>query len=388
MKRNSELDIESKVKRMHEDAESRSSDIQSHEDDDVLSDASSEPKRSSSEIKVFSNKKLDLSAIPVKPVQSSKKPAKSKQAEIVLTFTNSSVLKRFMEPIIHSVKKIRFFICKNQVLKDNTGVEQFFTGFRTECHDQAFTLADRGMFECDIETTLADEVINQMDFCVTSDAFMESLIASTLKETCLSISKYADQPDKISFESINNENDVRTVYNCNLVDSSQVDSLDGFCIELGFHINVRKSALEGLSLSAKRCGASSLSFDLWQSIDPNDPLITHSKMSVGFEGINTSGSHDFFISTRKIISNDGQAKWVPLTTSVGLEHIETLVLEKRSSNSYDNKKLRLFLNHMDCAWVLVHLAIDNSTQPLVLECLLGGQKTKHTVIVAPKESSI
>jgi hypothetical protein len=83
-----------------------------------------------------------------------------------------------------------------------------------------------------------------------------------------------------------------------------------------------------------------------------------------------------------------QITWVPMSNSAGLDTIETLKMEKRCSNEYDNKKLRMFLNHMDCTWVLVHLCTDNTTQPLVLDCILGGAKTKHTVIVAPKEAGM
>jgi hypothetical protein len=39
---------------------------------------------------------------------------------------------------------------------------------------------------------------------------------------------------------------------------------------------------------------------------------------------------------------------------------------------------------MECNWVLVHLGNDNTQQPLVLDCKLGGENTKHTIIVAPK----
>ena len=216
-------------------------------------------------------------------------------------------------------------------------------------------------------------------------------MSSTLKETDLCITRYSDANDKITFESINNENDVRALYTCNLVDSSQVDSLDGIAIELGFHVNVLMSTLKELSLNAKRCGAPTLRFDLWQAVDLTDAAVVHSKMCIGFVGPNTSGSHDFYISTRKNVSKnssgESEVKWEPLQTSVGLEAMEDLVLEKKCSNEYDNKKLRMFLNHMECSWVLVHLCTDNTTQPLVLDCMLGGAHTKHTVIVAPKETA-
>lgn len=328
-------------------------------------------------ITVFSNKTLDASRVPPKPLPVVK-TTRRKAHDFRMIFTNGVLLRKFLEPAAHAVKKMRFVIC----------VTPEFTGFKIECHDQAFTLADRGIFECDID---APGDVNGEIFCVTAESFMEALVSSTLKETDLCITRYTDASDKITFESINNENDVRALYTCNLVDSSQVDSLDGIAIELGFHVNVLMSTLKELSLNAKRCCAPTLRFDLWQAVDLHDTAIVHSKMCIGFTGPNTSGSHDFYISTRKNVSKnasgESEVKWEPLQTSVGLEAMEDLVLEKRCSNEYDNKKLRMFLNHMECSWVLVHLCTDNTTQPLVLDCMLGGAHTKHTVIVAPKESA-
>lgn len=365
------------------------------DDDDDHSSVSSKEESSDEEsgpspskkapVKVFSNKTLDTSKVPPKPAP--KGPRKAEKAFIFrLTFTNGVLLRKFLEPAAHAVKKMRFVICQGV---ETTAGEGPFTGFRIECHDQAFTLADRGVFECDVEAGAAAGTANGNDFCVTADAFMEALSASTLKETDLRITKYADSEDRITFESTNNENDVRAVYNCGLVDSSQVDSLDGISIDLGFHVNVSMSTLKELSLNAKRCGASTLRFDLWQAPDPKDALVMHSKMCIGFQGLNTSGSHDFFISCRKTASAaSGASTWTPLSTSVGLDTLDTLTMERRCSNEYDNKKLRLFLNHMECQWVLVHLCTDNSTKPLVLDCSLGGSRTKHTVIVAPKETGV
>jgi hypothetical protein len=115
-------------------------------------------------------------------------------------------------------------------------------------------------------------------------------------------------------------------------------------------------------------------------------------MCIGFNGMNTSGSHHFFISTRKeiVVMADGSSSvtWSPVKYTVGLDELESLKMEKKCSNEYDNKKLRLFLNHMECQYVLVHLCTDNTTQPLVLDCIIGGARTKHTVIVAPKETGV
>jgi len=112
-------------------------------------------------------------------------------------------------------------------------------------------------------------------------------------------------------------------------------------------------------------------------------------MCVGFGGENTSGTTDFYIGMRKstVLLDDGTTKslWKPLEHPLKIDVMETMSLEKRSYNEYDNKKLRKFLNNMECQFALVHLCTDNTAQPLVLDCVLGGSKTKHTLIVAPKE---
>jgi hypothetical protein len=335
------------------------------------------------DVKVFSNKTLDASRVPPKPVMKPKTKS-GKPYDFRLIFTNGTLLRKFLEPAAHAVKKMRFVICMPQNSED-------FRGFKIECHDQAFTLADRGLFECDVDSNKATSP-DGTSFCVTAEAFMEALVSSTLKETDLSITRYCgadgSEGDKITFESTNNENDVRTVYTCGLVDSSNVDSLDGLTIDLGFHVNVQMSTLKELSLNARRCGAPTLRFDLWQAPDATNPNITHSKMCVGFEGTNTSGAHDFFISmqkdTKQNASGESEVTWT-LSSPKG-QDMESLQLEKKCSNEYDNKKLRMFLNHMECQYVLVHLCTDNTTKPLVLDCVLGGARTKHTVIVAPKET--
>jgi hypothetical protein len=334
------------------------------------------------DVKVFSNKNLDMSKVPPKPLAGIKK-ASSKAFDFRLIFTNGVLLRKFLEPAAHAVKKMRFVICQ--------GEPDAFTGFKIECHDTAFTLADRGLFECDIESSKGPKAADGISFCVNAESFMEALLACTLKETDICITRYSGNDDKITFESTNNENDVRAAYTCGLVDSSNVDSLDGISIELGFHVNVHMSTLKELSLNAKRCGAPTLKFDLWQATDTKDPTVVHSKMCVGFQGQNTTGSHDFYISTRREMkigsSGNEEVSWSPLASPAGLDAIEALVMDKKCTNEYDNKKLRLFLNHMECSWVLVHLCTDNTVQPLVLDCIIGGARTKHTVIVAPKETS-
>jgi len=341
-------------------------------------------------VKVFSNKTIDESKVPPKPAALATlgaPPKKKKETpfDFRLVFTNGILLRKFLEPAAHAVKKMRFSICHPEKLDE-------FHGFKIECHDQAFTLADRGLFECFVDSNVPNASgrcsADGITFCVSAEAFMDALMASTLKETNLQITRYTKDVDRLTFESINNDNDVRSVYHCNLMDTTQVDSLDGISIELGFHVNVHMATLKEMSLNAKRCGAPTLKFDLWQCTDPKDANILHSKMCIGFQGLNTSGVHDFFISLEKKTENgpDGpHIVWEPLKVNPGLDFVEELPLKKCCSNEYDNKKLRMFLNHMEAQWVLVHLCTDNSVQPLVLECKMGGSRTQHTLIVAPKE---
>jgi hypothetical protein len=291
-------------------------------------------------------------------------------------------LRKFLEPAARAVKKMRFVVCQDDS-------PDGFTGFKIECHDPAFTLADRGMFECDVDSTSTESKADGAMFCVEASSFMEALLSSTLKETCICITRYDDAKDRVVFESTNNENDVRTVYSCGVVDPSSIDTLDGISIDLGFHLHVQMATLKELSLNAKRCRAPTLIFELYQAVDPDDSLITYSKMCVGFGGENTSGTTDFYIGMRRstTVGQDGgpQVLWTPLDKPLRIEAMEAMKLEKRSYNEYDNKKLRKFLNNMECQFALVHLCTDNTAQPLVLDCVLGGSKTKHTLIVAPKE---
>lgn len=361
----------------------------SESDRSSVTEDSRESKRQKTDAKkvVVSNKKVDPKSVPSKPAGPLKTGLSgSKSFFFKMIFTNGSLLRKFLEPVAHSVKKIRFILVKSPE----------FTGFRMEAHDAYFTLANKSRFECDIEagtgihgSKLTDDEINKYVFCVRAKSFMEALTASALKETTLSICRYHNNQDHITFESINNENDIRTVYTCSMVENSEVESLDSIKIQLGFHVNINLGTLKELSLNAKRCGALTVKFDLFQAKDTSDPEIIHSKMSIGFEGEETSGSTDFYLSTKKVTKvTDGKTVhiWEPLP-GLSMTNQEGLTLEKKCSNEYDNSKLRLFLNHMECQWVLVHLGNDNTQQPLVLDCVLGGRNTKHTIIVAPKETS-
>lgn len=191
-----------------------------------LASGTSEAGKDGDAVKVFSNKTLDPSKVPPKPANmgqaATKSKKKSRHYDFRLTFTNGVLLRKFLEPAAHAVKKMRFVVCKSEA----------FTGFRIECHDSGYTLADKGMFECDVDSNMPPGKPCQAHgaiFCVNAEAFMEALMASTLKETDLTLTRYmgpdGSESDRITFECTNNENDVRASYTCDLVDASQVCGL-------------------------------------------------------------------------------------------------------------------------------------------------------------------
>lgn len=305
---------------------------------------------------VYSNKTIDPKTIPPKPL--AKKPDPGAPFDFKLVFTNANLLRKFLEPVAHSVTKMRFTLCKDE-----------FIGFTMEAHAADFTLASKSKFECDV-------IGNETTFCVNTKAFMQALNAGSLKDTTISITKYKSSLDVVTFEAINNESDVRTVYTCALVENSQVESLSFISLKLGFHVNIHLSLLKDLILNARKCGATSLLFDLWQSELKDD--VIHSKMTIGFQGLETSGTHEFFLSAKKL-QKDGMTAWEPVPSPT-----PNIPMTKKCHSEYDNNKLRLFVNHMECQWVLVHLSNENKPEPLVLEFVMGGANTKHIVMIGPK----
>jgi hypothetical protein len=94
------------------------------------------------------------------------------------------------------------------------------------------------------------------------------------------------------------------------------------------------STLKELSLNAKRCGASTLKFELFEGDDPKDFNVKHSKMSIGFAGDETNGSHDFFLSTRrstKMIDDKSVVVWDPMP-GLSMNNQSGLSMEKKCSN--------------------------------------------------------
>jgi hypothetical protein len=305
------------------------------------------------DVKLASNKFLHESSIPPKPQSmglggtfSSKKVISSKKINFRMIFTNGSMFYKFLLPIASAVHELRM----------NLVATPDFTGIRLEAHDTYLTLANKSRYECDIEAgfaadgaPLAPEDLTGLSFCVPAASFMQTLGCATLKDTVLTITKYSDAPDKVTFESVTNENDVQTVYSCDLLAESRLESLKGMQFNLGYHVNIYLKTLKEQTVNAKKCGASTIFFALYQAEDVDDTDVVHSRLSVGFKGTVTSGCHDFYQSARKIEREEENGskiiEWEPLASLKSAKR-QGIQMKQCSYNEYDNSKLRLFLNHM------------------------------------------
>jgi hypothetical protein len=301
------------------------------------------------EVKLASNKFLHESAIPPKPTSMgifSKKAPLSKKINFRMIFTNGSMFYKFLLPIASAVHELRMNLVSTAE----------FTGIRLEAHDTYLTLANKSRYECDIEAgftsdgaPLAPEELTGLSFCVPAASFMQTLGCATLKDTVLTITKYSDSPDKVTFESVTNENDVQTVYSCDLLAESRLESLKGMQFNLGYHVNIYLKTLKEQTVNAKKCGASTIFFALYQADDTEDADVVHSRLSVGFKGTVTSGCHDFYQSARKIERDEENGskviEWEPLASLKSAKR-QGIQMKQCSYNEYDNSKLRLFLNHM------------------------------------------
>jgi hypothetical protein len=346
-----------------EEMESEASVVDTESDDEPSKPELKRPRETvEKEKKVF---------IPSKPLPTQKNTRKN--YDFKLTITNGQNFLRFMLPVANAVNEMRF----------NLSMTPLFTGIRLEAHDTCATLANISKFDCDIDPgtsegkILSKEDISAITFCVATKTFMQTMNCSVLKEAVLTITRYHEKSDALTFESSSNEDDVKALYSCTLLDQASQDPLQ-FSINLNFHVTVELKTLKELSQNAKKCGAASIRFEVFQIVDKNDESIVHSKMSIGFKSGSTSGSHGFFHSARKSIRN-GVVEW---TSIPGTSYNEE-GMERKCNNSYDISKLRTFLSHMDCDWALIHLPDDNTEQPLVIECDLGGPNTKHTIIISP-----
>jgi hypothetical protein len=292
---------------------------------------------------------------------------------------NPSLFFKFINAIASAVTELKLMLC----------VSEAFTGLNVESHDSYMHIASKSKFSCSI--TYGEEETKALNkitpIFVLANTFLQTLsMSDSIGESVLTITKYKKTPDKLCFECSSDENDASSSWMCDLLDTSRLESLEGIKLTLHYHVNLRLKSLKQLCANAKKSGANSLLIELYQCADKSDDSILHSLLCIGFAGTLTSGKNKFYQSAKKSIIDDGKNRRIEWNQLTGLdeEKRDSLKYDLKSSNEYDNGKLRMFLNHMDIEWVLLHLCDDSSEQPLVLDCILADKNTKHTIIVAPK----
>jgi hypothetical protein len=332
-------------------------------------------------------KTLDVAQIPPRPASlgptlapgASAASTKSKRAKPFLfrvEFTDGVSARKFLDVVASAVTEMRFHII----------AEKGFTGLRLEAHDANWHTAIRSQLECSVKAGSTPEggpatlqSLHETSFTVSAGRFMTALDCALLKDTTLSLTRYhSTVKEEITFEAITNEDDVRTAYAAPLIASpdTQLGNISHVAVELGFHVNVNIDVLAKLCSIAKKCAAATMDFEVFQAVDAHDPAVLHSRMHIGFGEF---GGHDFFLTSRR-----SGTDWVPVTGPTEAER-EDIVYVRKSSNSYDAAKLRLFVGKLATEWVLVHLSNSNATKPLVLEASMGSGKSQHAIMVAPRE---
>lgn len=329
------------------------------------------------------SKMLDSAQIPPKPLSLSAgaapKAQKAKRPKAYLfrvDFTDGVSARKFLDVVASAVAEMRFHI----------SAEKGFTGLRLEAHDSNWHTAIRSQLECSLTAgehldgrAATLEELNGTSFTVSAARFMTALDCALLKDTTLSLTRYhSHAKEEVTFEAITNEDDVRTAYAAPLIASpdTQLGSLSQVVVQLGFHVNVNIDVLAKLCSIAKKCAAATMDFEVFQAVDTRDEAVLHSRMHIGFEDF---GGHDFYLTARKS-GND----WVPVTGPSEAER-EEIAYARKSSNSYDAAKLRLFVGKLATDWVLVHLSNNSATKPIVLEASMGSGKSNHAIMVAPRE---
>jgi hypothetical protein len=312
-------------------------------------------------------------------VKSSKDSSKQHRYLYKLSINNPNLFLKFINAIASAVTELKIMLVSSEQ----------HTGLCIESHDSYMHIASKSKFSCSVnvpENSLyARTTIPHIN--VLANTFLQTLtISDTIGDSILNILKYEDSPDKLFFECTSEENDASSSWSCDLLDSTHLESLEGIKLTLHYHVNIKLKSLKQLCANAKKSGSNSLLIELYQSKDEKDESVIHSMLCIGFSGTATSGTNKFYQSARKKVSEENNQKkieWVQLT-GLTEDQRDALKYELKSSNEYDNNKLRLFLNHMDIEWVLLHLCDDSSEQPLVLDCILADKNTKHCIIVAPK----
>lgn len=311
-----------------------------------------------------------------------KKSIKKNKCVFKLSLNNPNLFLKFINAIACAVSELKIMFCTEE---GPLG----FSGLSIESHDSYMHIACKSKFSCSITIPEDSKYYGKSlpSINVLSNTFLQTLtISDTIGDSILNIVMLEDHQDKLFFECTSEENDASSSWSCDLLDSSRLESLEGIKLTLHYHVNIKLKSLKQLCANAKKSGASSLLIELFQCKDTQEEGVVHSMLCIGFQGTATSGSNKFYQSARKKITEEGGQKkieWVQLT-GLTEEQREQMNYELKSSNEYDNNKLRLFLNHMDIEWILLHLCDDSTEQPLVLDCILADKNTKHCIIVAPK----
>lgn len=343
-------------------------------DDEMLSEddtqISKKRRMLSNKISAPINKDDFKNKVPVKIIENDRKYFYK------ISLNNPSLFFKFINAIASAVTE----------LKINLQVSDNFTGLNVESHDSYMHIACKSKFSCNIQINPVHKTTKSIN--VLASTFLQTLnMSDSIGDSILTITRYEDDPDKLVFECTSDENDASSSWFCDLLETSHIESLDGIKLTLHYHVNLRLKSLKQLCSNAKKSGATSLLIELYQCRDKIDTDVLHSLLCIGFKGTLTSGKNKFYQSAKKVVIEDTptskKIEWNQLSGLTDEEKVN-LKYELKSSNEYDNGKLRMFLNHMDIEWVLFHLCDDESEQPLVLDCILADKNTKHCIIVAPK----
>lgn len=325
------------------------------------------------------NNQTKMNPTSFENVMMAKKSEKSRKYSYQISLNNPSLFLKFINAIASAVTEIKLILC----------VSDSFTGLNVESHDSYMHIASKSKFSCSVMygESESKNPSSVTPINVLANTFLQTLnMSDSIGDSVLTITKYLDTPDKLCFECTSDENDASSSWSCDLLDTSHLESLEGIKLTLHYHVNLRLKSLKQLCANAKKSGSNSLLIELYQCTDREDENILHSLLCIGFTGTLTSGKNKFYQSAKKSVIEEGKTRRIEWNQLSGLteEEREKMKYELKSSNEYDNGKLRMFLNHMDIEWVLLHLCDDSSEQPLVLDCILADKNTKHCVIVAPK----
>lgn len=314
-----------------------------------------------------------------------------------ITLTNPTSMQRFLCSVIKVVPEMRFHLICTPTMR----------GFRMEAHDAGLSLAAKSRYECDLEagtesngTPLDDDALNGISFCVQSELFGLALKCATRKETVMHITQYhatVERPDadaELTFETVTDEGESYDQVYCPTVASrnSQLQSLSGISIKATEHSEVSLTELKQQCANAKEAKASSMVFSVARCVDEKDPDVIHNRIAIGFRGM-LSGNKYFFTTMRRVekgkrLKNGAPVMELETVTDVDFEYRKSLPYVQVCTNTYDSKKLRVFIKHMDAPCAVLHMTDrPGEAMPLIIEVAVGSKRTKHLIIVAAREES-